>query len=76
MKQHETLQMTIIISDETLYNILIICVQEGDLKITQSMAIVRHLARKFNLVGKTEAESARADMIADQLGDYRSVCTQ
>ena len=73
-KQHETLQMILITS--TLYNILIICVQEGDLKITQSMAIVRHLARKFNLVGKTEAESARADMITDQLGDYRSVCTQ
>ena len=45
--------------------------QEGDLKLTQSMAIVRHLARKFNLVGQTEAECARADMIVDQLGDYR-----
>ena len=47
--------------------------QEGDLKLTQSMAIVRHLARKFSLVGQTEAECARADMIVDQLGDYRSV---
>ena len=45
--------------------------QEGDLKLTQSMAIVRHLARKFNLVGQTEAECARADMIVDVLGDYR-----
>lgn len=45
--------------------------QEGDLKLTQSMAIVRHLARKFSLVGQTEAECARADMIVDQLGDYR-----
>ena len=49
--------------------------QEGELKLTQSMAIVRHLARKFSLVGQTEAESARADMIVDQLGDYRSVGT-
>jgi len=44
--------------------------QEGDLKLTQSSAILRHLARMNNLVGKTEVESARADMLADVIGDY------
>merc|ERR1712066_473146 len=42
--------------------------QEGELKLTQSGAILRHLARKSGLVGKTEAESARADMLADVVG--------
>ena len=45
--------------------------QEGDLKLTQSSAILRHVARKHDLEGKTEAEKARADMLADVLGDYR-----
>ena len=45
--------------------------QEGDLKLTQSSAILRHLARRNNLEGKTEVESARADMLAEVVGDYR-----
>ena len=43
--------------------------------MTQSMAIMRHVGRKFNLVGKTEQESARADMILDQLMDYKGCLT-
>ena len=49
--------------------------QEGDLKLTQSMAIMRHVGRKFNLVGKTEQECARADMILDQLMDFKGCLT-
>eukprot|EP00092_Neocalanus_flemingeri_P035433 GFUD01038554.1.p1 GENE.GFUD01038554.1~~GFUD01038554.1.p1 ORF type:complete len:232 (+),score=76.80 GFUD01038554.1:82-777(+) len=45
--------------------------QEGDLKLTQSSAILRHLARRSNLLGKTEQEGARADMLADVIGDFR-----
>ena len=45
--------------------------QEGDLKLTQSGAILRYLARKSNLLGETEMECARADMMADVAGDYR-----
>ena len=33
------------------------------------MAIMRYLARKFKLEGKTEKECAMVDMVADQLGD-------
>ena len=48
------------------------CYQEGDLKLTQSSAILRHLARRSNLEGKTVVECARADMLADVIGDIRS----
>ena len=33
---------------------------EGDLKLTQSNAILRHLARKHDLMGQTSAERARS----------------
>ena len=39
------------------------------------MAIMRHVGRKFNLVGQTELESARADMITDQVMDYKGCLT-
>jgi len=42
---------------------------DGDIKITQSLAILRHVARKNNLVGETEMERARADMLEQQLSD-------
>ena len=45
--------------------------QEGDLKLTQSSAILRHLARKNHLYGNSDEEMAKADMLADLLGDYR-----
>jgi len=45
--------------------------QEGNLKLTQSGAIMRHLARKFKLDGTNEKEKALADMVSDQLGDIR-----
>ena len=43
--------------------------------MTQSMAIMRHVGRKFNLVGATELESARADMICDQMMDFKGCLT-
>jgi len=42
---------------------------DGDIKITQSLAIIRHVARKHNLVGETEMERARVDMLEQQLND-------
>ncbi|XP_054157586.1 glutathione S-transferase Mu 1-like [Oppia nitens] len=40
------------------------------IKLTQSKAIVRYLARKHGLVGQTECELARQDMAEYQLTDY------
>ena len=45
--------------------------QEGELRLTQSQAILRHLARKFQLEGRDEAARARADMATDQLCEVR-----
>jgi len=44
---------------------------EGDLKLTQSNAILRHLARKHDLIGQTSAERARCDLAAEQICDLR-----
>jgi glutathione S-transferase len=38
-------------------------------KLCQSAAIARYLARKFNLAGKTELDQARADMVIDCIDD-------
>ena len=40
--------------------------------ITQSNAILKHIARKNNLVGTTAKEQAEADMCADQIMDLRN----
>lgn len=42
---------------------------EGDLKITQSLAIMRHIARKHDLCGKTEEEMVQCDMVAQESMD-------
>nr|AAQ74442.1 glutathione S-transferase [Rhipicephalus appendiculatus] len=44
---------------------------DGDVKLTQSMAILRYLARKYDLMGKTEAEKQRVDVVEQQLADFR-----
>jgi len=44
----------------------------GDVKITQSSAILRFLARKNNLYGKTPKEQANVDMLLDTTVDVRS----
>lgn len=43
---------------------------DGDVKITQSPVIIRHLARKHGLAGKTEADQLRADLLHTQIYDY------
>ena len=38
---------------------------EGDLKITQSLAIIRYVGKKHGLYGNTDEESARIDMLLE-----------
>ena len=38
---------------------------DGDLKLTQSMSIVRHLGRKYHLYGENQAEASRIDTILE-----------
>jgi len=45
---------------------------DGDIKITQSNAILRYIGRKNNMCGSTEMERARVDMAADQVMDLRN----
>jgi len=45
---------------------------DGDVKITQSNAILRHVARKANLYGETEKERAHVDLILEQTMDLRN----
>ena len=41
----------------------------GDERLTQSQAITRYLARKFNLVGKDDLEAAHCDEVVDGVRD-------
>jgi len=43
----------------------------GDIKITQSKAILYYLGRKFNLMGKTPEEEAHVLMLCDEAHDFR-----
>jgi len=45
---------------------------DGEVKITQSNAILRYIARKNDMVGKTEKEKVRVDMMADEYMDLRN----
>jgi len=45
---------------------------DGDIKLTQTHAIMRYIARKHDLCGKTEEEMARVDMLAEQSMDFRN----
>merc|ERR1711935_938032 len=49
--------------------------QEGELKVTQSNAILRHLGRKHNLDAEDAVSSARLDMISDLVVDFRNMMT-
>jgi glutathione S-transferase len=44
---------------------------DDDVKLTQSTAIIRYIARKHNLMGTTDQEKARVDMVECQLEDFR-----
>jgi len=45
---------------------------DGDVKLTQTHAIMRHVARKHDLCGKTDEERDRCDMITEQCMDFRN----
>jgi glutathione S-transferase len=45
--------------------------EQGERMIAQSGAIIRHLARVFDLYGKDEAQKTTADFIAETAGDWR-----
>ncbi|XP_060072327.1 glutathione S-transferase P-like [Ylistrum balloti] len=47
------------------------CLKDGSLTLVQSNAIIRHLARKFNLYGANEAEACQADIVSDSVEDLR-----
>jgi len=44
---------------------------DGETKLSQSSAIMRHLARKHDLMGKTDKEKDRCDQAAEQICDLR-----
>nr|KAG5711305.1 hypothetical protein BaRGS_006002 [Batillaria attramentaria] len=45
---------------------------DGDIKITQSNAILRYIARKHGLLGKTEQERVNVDMMLENAMDFRN----
>lgn len=44
---------------------------DGDLKLTQSMAIVLYIGRKYHLMGKNIKEEGTVMMLCQQISDYR-----
>ncbi|OQR72837.1 glutathione S-transferase Mu 1-like [Tropilaelaps mercedesae] len=44
---------------------------DGDVKLTQSLAILRYLARKFDLDGQSCEEKRRVELVEQQLADFR-----
>jgi len=44
---------------------------DGDVKLTQTMAILRYLARKTGFDGKIEAEKQRIDLMEGEWGDFK-----
>ncbi|XP_067025585.1 glutathione S-transferase Mu 3-like [Acropora muricata] len=49
---------------------------DGDIKITQSLAITHHIARKHDLYGSTEDEKVRIDLAVNQIVDWRTKFTK
>ena len=45
---------------------------DGDVKLTQTFAILKYLGRKHNLVPKNEEEHRRIDLIEAEAMDIRS----
>ena len=46
--------------------------KDGDVKLTQTMAILKYLGRKHGLVAKNEAEQIRVDLMEAEALDIRS----
>jgi glutathione S-transferase len=49
---------------------------DGDVKLTQTKAILKYIARKNDLVGKTEQEKIRIDLADAQNDDFRGAFTR
>jgi len=45
----------------------------GDVKLSQSVTIMRYLAEKHNMLGKTIEERWRIDLLAEQSSDMRNM---
>ncbi|KAK3739513.1 hypothetical protein QZH41_016188 [Actinostola sp. cb2023] len=45
---------------------------DGDIKVTQSNAVLRHIARKHGLCGETAKEKSIVDVLENQLMDFRN----
>ncbi|XP_022784603.1 glutathione S-transferase Mu 3-like isoform X2 [Stylophora pistillata] len=43
---------------------------DGNVKLTQTLAIIRHIARKHSLCGTSEEEMMRADVVAGEAMDF------
>ena len=43
-----------------------------EIRLTQSNAVIRHLARRFDLYGDTEADRIAIDLLQDEAYDYRN----
>ncbi|XP_042206615.1 glutathione S-transferase Mu 1-like [Homarus americanus] len=48
---------------------------DGDVKITQTVAILRYIARQHDMCGRTEQEQIRVDMIVNQAMDFSLALT-
>ncbi|CAG2183058.1 unnamed protein product, partial [Oppiella nova] len=44
---------------------------DGDVKLTQSLTIMRYLSKKHGLAGHNEKERIRMDILEGQLKDFR-----
>jgi glutathione S-transferase len=60
-------------ADKLIFNQLPLLEMDG-LEITQSQAMVRHLARKGGLYGSSDVEATQCDMIADTINDFQMGC--
>jgi len=64
-------QFQAVVSERCLFRQVPLLVMDG-LNIVQSQAIIRHVARRANLLGATAAEQALADQVAEGCSDWRS----
>lgn len=44
---------------------------DGEVKITQSLAVLRYVGRKYGLAPKSDPDQARADLAEQQIADWR-----
>jgi glutathione S-transferase len=50
--------------------------EDGDVKIAQSNAILRYVARKGGLLGSTDAEAAHSEMLIEEANDIFNICAK